>query len=52
MTAFHNNLALHISEATLKAQRRLEPASAARPRHLAMAVLGACAIWALALAFI
>ena len=52
MSAFHNNLALHISGATLEARRRLEPAEPAHPRHVAMALLGACSLWAIALALV
>jgi hypothetical protein len=52
MTAFHSNLALHISEATLKARRRLEPSARSRAHHVALGLFGAAAIWATALALI
>lgn len=52
MSAFHNNLALHISEATLKAQRRLDPSEPVHPRHVAMALVGVCSVWAIALALV
>lgn len=52
MSAFHNNLALHISDATLKAHRRLDAPERPRPLYLLLAVIGAAAIWAAAAALI
>jgi hypothetical protein len=48
MTGYYSNLALHISDATLKAQRRLERPQRASWGHIALAILGASAIWTIA----
>lgn len=49
MTGYHSNLALHISDATLKARRRLERPQRASWGQVAFAVLGAAAIWTVAI---
>ena len=49
MTAFHSNLALHMSEAALKAQRRLAQPERGRHRHVLWGLLGATAIWSVAM---
>jgi hypothetical protein len=49
MTAFHSNLALHISETTYKARRRLAQPERSRHRHVLWGLLGAAAIWSVAL---
>ena len=47
MSGYHNNLALHISEATLKARRRLDHEQPTPWGYLLAAVLGAGALWAI-----
>lgn len=49
MSGYHNNLALHISEATLKGRRRLDRPEAPGWRYVIPACLGAGCIWALAM---
>jgi hypothetical protein len=53
MSAFHNNLALHISEATLKARRRLAQPEPSSWGYVISSCLGAClgagCIWAVAM---
>lgn len=46
MTGYYNNLALHISEATLKAHRRLERETGPRWGYAVAAAVGAAALWA------
>ncbi len=48
MTGYYSNIALHISDATLKAQRRLERPQRASWGHIACALIGASAVWAAA----
>ena len=50
MTGYYSNLALHISDTTLKARRRLERPQRASWSHVVCAILGASAIWAIAVA--
>lgn len=52
MTGYHNNLALHISTATLKGRRRLTSETRAPWGYVACGLLGASAIWAVALTLI
>jgi hypothetical protein len=49
MTGYYSNLALHISDATLKSRRRLERPQRGSWSHVVWAVLGASAIWTLAI---
>lgn len=49
MTGYYNNLALHISEATLKAHRRLDRQASPRWGYAVAAALGAAALWAVML---
>lgn len=49
MAGYHNNLALHISETTMKGRRRLTPQPRIHWGYLACAALGASALWAAAL---
>ncbi len=49
MTGYYSNLALHISDATLKAHRRLERPEGAGWSHIVCAIVGASAVWAIAL---
>lgn len=50
MTGYHNNLALHISETTMKGKRRLSHAPRFHWGFIACGLLGASAIWATAFA--
>lgn len=52
MAGYYNNLALHISEATLKGRRRLTPEArhGAPWGYLICGLVGASALWAAALA--
>lgn len=52
MTGYHSNLALHISEATLKGHRRLASAPRVHWGHVICGVLGAVAAWLVALALL
>lgn len=52
MSGYHNNLALHISTATLKGRRRLATEQRASWSYVACGLLGASAIWAAALTLI
>jgi hypothetical protein len=45
MTGYYSNLALHISDATLKGQRRLTVEQRAHWGHIACGAAGAAAIW-------
>ena len=49
MSSYHNNLALHISDATLKGRRRLSHEPRFHWGLVACGLLGASAIWATAL---
>jgi uncharacterized protein (DUF2236 family) len=49
MTGYYSNLALHISDATLKAHRRLERPEGASWGYIGCAIAGAAAVWAVAL---
>jgi len=52
MSSYHNNLALHISTATLKGRRRLSAQTRGSWSYVACGLLGASAIWAVALALV
>jgi hypothetical protein len=52
MAGYHNNLALHISETTLKGKRRLFQEPRFHWGFVLFGLLGASAIWAAALALI
>ena len=52
MNGYRNNLALHISTATLKGRRRLSAEARAPWSYVACGLLGASAIWAVALTFV
>ena len=45
MTGYYSNLALHISEATLKGQRRLTVDQPMHWGHIVCGVAGAAAAW-------
>lgn len=53
MTGYYNNLALHITDATLKAHRRLTPEpTRSNWSHIVCALLGAAAAWLVAAGFL
>ena len=52
MTGYYSNLALHISDATLKGQRRLTVDQHLHWGHIACGMLGAAAAWLAAIALL
>ena len=52
MTGYYSNLALHISEATLKGHRRLNVEQRVHWGHVACALAGAAGVWVGALALL
>lgn len=52
MSGYHSNLALHISTATLKGRRRLSTQTRASWSYVALGLLGASAIWTVALTLV
>ena len=52
MTGYYSNLALHISDATLKGRRRLASEPKLHWGHIACGVMGAAAAWIAAAALI